>query len=123
MNGGSPGRKRPLVILRRPAARCSCSRRRSASAKLGLPIPSYVLLLGRGLHIKWLAEAGRAQGTPTPELGKLAENLTVADGRRWPGRAKAELKSAAVNRSSKAGQQGKFRADHQWPVLADPASS
>jgi len=26
----------------------------------------------------------------------------------WPGRAKAEFKLAAVNQSSKAGQQGKF---------------
>jgi len=28
--------------------------------------------------------------------------------RSWPGRAKAELKLATVNQSSKAGQQGKF---------------
>ena len=28
--------------------------------------------------------------------------------RLWPGRAKAEFKLAAVNQSSKAGQQGKF---------------
>ena len=32
----------------------------------------------------------------------------VGKDRLWPGRANAEFKLAAVNRSSKAGQQGKF---------------
>ena len=36
----------------------------------------------------------------------------------WPSRAKAEFKLAAVNQSSEAGQQGRFRADHQRPVMA-----
>jgi hypothetical protein len=31
-----------------------------------------------------------------------------------------EFKLAAVNQSSKAGQQGNFWADHQGPVVADP---
>jgi hypothetical protein len=39
--------------------------------------------------------------------------------RFWPGRAKAEFKLAAVNQSSEAGQQGKVRADHQGPVMAE----
>jgi hypothetical protein len=41
----------------------------------------------------------------------------------WPGRAKAEFKLAAVKLSSKAGQQGKFRADHERPVMAESVSS
>ena len=36
----------------------------------------------------------------------------------WPGRAKAEIKLVAVNQSSRASQQGKFRADHQGPLVA-----
>ena len=36
------------------------------------------------------------------------EKALVTDDGFWPGRAKAEFKLAAVNQSSKAGQQGKF---------------
>jgi hypothetical protein len=35
-------------------------------------------------------------------------NQPVMSDRYWPGRAKAEFKLAAVNQSSKTGQQGKF---------------
>jgi hypothetical protein len=52
-----------------------------------------------------------------------AGKLPIAYGRKWPGRAKAEFKLAAVNQSSKSGQQGKFRVDHQRPVLAGTVSS
>jgi len=41
----------------------------------------------------------------------------------WPGRAKAEIKLVAVNQSSRAGQQGKFRADHQGPLVAGTSQS
>ncbi len=44
--------------------------------------------------------------------------LPAANVSTWPGQAKAESKLAAVDQSSKASQQGKFRADHQGPVLA-----
>ena len=37
-----------------------------------------------------------------------ARKLPSADDRRWPGLAKAAVKLAAANQSSKAGQQGKF---------------
>jgi len=40
-----------------------------------------------------------------PDAVSRAGTVTV---RFWPGRAKAEFKLAAVNQSSKAGQQGKF---------------
>lgn len=36
----------------------------------------------------------------------------------WPGRAKAEFKLDAVNRSSKADLPETFRADHEGPVMA-----
>jgi hypothetical protein len=38
----------------------------------------------------------------------LAGKLPDDNGRRWPGRAKAETKLTAVNRSSKARLLGKF---------------
>ena len=44
---------------------------------------------------------------------------TVVCVRNWPGRAKSVFKLAAVKQSSKSGQPGKFRADHQGPVMAE----
>jgi hypothetical protein len=44
--------------------------------------------------------------------------IQAVSGRFWPGRAIAELKLAAVNQSSKAGEHEKFRVDDQGPVMA-----
>ena len=43
-----------------------------------------------------------------PTVQRPAILLTVTNFRKWPGRAKAEFKLAAVNQSSKAAQWGKF---------------
>lgn len=51
----------------------------------------------------------------------VAPNQPHVSTRLWPSRAIAELKFAAVNRSSRAGQQEKVRAGHQGPVVAATA--
>jgi hypothetical protein len=54
-------------------------------------------------------------GSPAPCFGAraagekiVAPKLPTVDDWLWPGRAKAKFKLAAVNQSSKVGQQGKF---------------
>jgi hypothetical protein len=44
-------------------------------------------------------------------------------GFNWPKHAEADLKLFAVNRSSRAGRQSKFRAGHQRPLLAGTSHS
>jgi hypothetical protein len=59
----------------------------------------------------WRHEAG---GEFKGQIGRPFVNSFRTSGRvpansgNWPGRAKAEFKLAAVNQSTKAGQQGKF---------------
>jgi hypothetical protein len=50
----------------------------------------------------------RATSTGVAQVIWEATKTPFANSRKWPGRAKAELKLAAVSQSSKASQQGKF---------------
>jgi hypothetical protein len=62
----------------------------------------------------WLTWIGRIDEHRWPAL-----NQTFVVVSSWPGRANAEFELAAVKQSSKAGQQGKFCADQQGPLMAD----
>jgi hypothetical protein len=51
-------------------------------------------------------------------MGLAAVRFARLGGRRLPGRVKSLFKLVAVKQTFKAGQQGKFGAGHQGPVLA-----
>jgi hypothetical protein len=55
------------------------------------------------------------------ETGGLGTGLeaVATDRLLWPERAKAELELVGANQSSRASQQGEFKADHQGPCVAE----
>jgi hypothetical protein len=65
-------------------------------------------IAGHGPRQAAPGEQSAGIGQVSLAVRRAARKLPVVTVGRWPGRAKAESKSAALNQSSKTGQQGKL---------------